>query len=83
MTKLVLMAMVILLLNGCTNTKIVYIEPKVYPFKVIPAPESKEFPIRNDYVEAYKAWKAEMYNTINVLNLQIETYIKLNSSKSK
>lgn len=78
MIKLILIAMTILLLNGCVNTKIVYVEPKVYPFKVIPAPEAKKFPIRNDYVEAYTAWKTEMYNTIKVLNLQIEMYLELN-----
>lgn len=78
MTKLILIAMAILLFNGCTNTKIVYVEPKVYPFKAVPAPEVKKFPIRDDYVDAYLAWRTEMYHTIEVLNLQIETYIELN-----
>lgn len=70
-------AMVLLSLSGCAE-KIVYVEAKKYPFKVVKAPEDRKFPIRNDYVEAYKAWKAEMYGTIDVLNGQIEAYIRLN-----
>lgn len=76
MKQLVLM-MAILLLSGCAE-KIVYVEAEKYPFVVAQVPEDRKFPIRNDYVEAYRAWKAEMYGTIEMLNGQIETYIRLN-----
>ena len=72
----------LLLFSGCTE-KIVYVKPAIYPFEVREAPEDRKFPIRNDYVEAYKAWKTEMYGTIDNLNFQISEYIRLNKESIK
>ena len=72
--------MALLLFSGCAE-KIVYVKAKPYPFKVAKVPEDRKFPIRNDYVEAYSAWKAEMYGTINSLNFQISEYIRLNKEQ--
>lgn len=79
--KTILLMIILLSFSGCYE-KIVYVEPKIYPFEIAKVPEDKKFPIRNDYVEAYKAWKAEMYGTIDVLNSQIETYLELNKDES-
>ena len=84
MLKTLVLMISLLLLSGCVyKDKIVYVEPVVYPFEVRQAPEDRKFPIRNDYVEAYRAWKAEMYGTIDDLNFQISEYIRLNEKDNK
>lgn len=73
----------LLLFSGCMyyKDKVIYVKPVTYPFEIRELPADKQFPIRNDYVEAYKAWKSEMYGTINDLNFQISEYIRLNKKE--
>lgn len=79
MKKTILLMVVLLSFSGCVyKDRIVYVKAPLYPFQLREAPEDRKFPVRDDYVEAYIAWKTAMYGTIDSLNFQISEYIRLN-----
>lgn len=82
---IILLTITILCFSGCTK-EIVFIKEPKFPLHTIEKPVDRSFPFKDvkpEYAEAYKAWKEEMYATINNLNTQIDMYLRFKTNEKE